>query len=81
VPRRAARVLSLRRQRLAQSQVVAAGVADGGVADAVGLVDGFLEDLRPGGAQRLKGFVNVELNEPSEVNPTAMHTSVTDVSP
>jgi hypothetical protein len=22
--------------------------------------------------------VNVELNEPSEVNPTAMHTSVTD---
>jgi hypothetical protein len=25
--------------------------------------------------------VNVELNEPSEVNPTAVHTSVTDMWP
>ena len=38
-------------QRLAQPQVVAAGVAEGRVADAVGLVNGLLEDLHPGGAQ------------------------------
>jgi hypothetical protein len=56
------------RQRLAQSQVVAAGVADGGVADAVGLVDGLLEDLRPGGTQRLEGLVQiVDLNEDRQV--------------
>jgi hypothetical protein len=48
---------ALRRQWLAEPQVVAAGVADGGVTDAVGLVDGLLEDLRPGGAQRLEGLV------------------------
>jgi hypothetical protein len=60
--------LSLLRQRLAQSQMVAAGVADAGVADAVGLVDGFLEDLRPGGAQRLEGFVQVvDLDEDREI--------------
>ena len=39
-----------RRQRLAQPQVVAAGIADTGVADTVGLIDGFLEDLHPGRA-------------------------------
>jgi hypothetical protein len=48
---------ALRRQWLAEPQVVAAGVADGGVTDAVGLVDGLLEDLRPGGTQRLEGLV------------------------
>ena len=48
-----------RRQRLAQPQVVAAGVADGGVADAVGLVNRLLEDLRPARAQRLEGLVQV----------------------
>src|SRR5580658_1752421 len=59
---------ALRRQRLAQPQVIAAGVANGGVADAVGLVDGLLEDLRPGGAQRLEGLVQVvDLDEDREV--------------
>jgi hypothetical protein len=48
---------ALRRQWLAEPQVVAAGVADGGVTDAIGLVDGLLEDLRPGGTQRLEGLV------------------------
>jgi signal transduction histidine kinase len=58
----------LRRQWLAQPQVVAAGVADGGVADAVGLVDGLLEDLRPGGAQFLEGLVEVvDLDEDRQV--------------
>jgi methylenetetrahydrofolate reductase (NADPH) len=41
----------LPRLGLAEPQVVAAGVADGRVADAVGLVDGLLKDLHPGGAQ------------------------------
>src|SRR5580658_275269 len=59
---------AVRCQRLAQPQVVAAGVTDGGVADAVGLVDGLLEDLRPGGAQRLEGLVQVvDLDEDREV--------------
>jgi len=48
---------ALCRQRLAQPQVVAAGVANGSVADAVGLVNGLLKDLRPGGAQRFEGLV------------------------
>ena len=48
---------TLRRQWLAEPQVVAAGVADGGVTDAVGLVDGLLKDLGPGGTQRLESFV------------------------
>ena len=44
--------------------MVAAGVPDTGVADAVGLVGGLLEDLGPGGAQRLEGFIQVVyLNE------------------
>jgi NAD(P)-dependent dehydrogenase (short-subunit alcohol dehydrogenase family) len=48
--------------------VVAAGVADGGVTDAVGLVDGLLEDLRPGGTQRLEGLVQVvNLDEDRQV--------------
>jgi hypothetical protein len=42
---------ALRRQRLAQPEVVAARVSDGGIANAVRLIDGLLEDLRPGGAQ------------------------------
>ena len=42
--------LALRGQWLAQPKMVTAGIADGGVTDAIGLVDGFLEDLRPGGA-------------------------------
>jgi hypothetical protein len=50
---------ALRRQWLAKPQVVAAGVADGGVTDAVGLVDGLLKDLRSGGTQRLEGLVQV----------------------
>jgi hypothetical protein len=48
---------ALRSQRLAQPQVVAAWVANGSVPDAVGLVDGLLEDFDPGGAQRLEGLV------------------------
>ena len=48
--------------------MVAAGVADGGVTDAVGLVDGLLEDLRPGGTQRFEGFVQVvNLDEDRQV--------------
>jgi hypothetical protein len=48
--------------------VVAAGVADAGIADAVGLVDGLLEDLRPGGAQRLERLVQVvDLDEDRQV--------------
>ena len=55
-------------QRLAKPQVVAAGVADAGVADTVGLVDRFLEDLGAGRAQRLEGLVQiVDLNEDREV--------------
>jgi hypothetical protein len=42
---RARAILFCRGQWLAQSQVVAAGVADAGVADTVRLVDGLLEDL------------------------------------
>src|SRR5580704_16496071 len=60
--------LALRRQWLAEPQVVAAGIADRGVTDAVGLVDGLLEDLRPGGAQRLEGLVQVvNLDEDRQV--------------
>src|SRR6185437_6683613 len=59
---------ALCRQRLAQSQVVAAGVANGSVADAVGLVNGLLKNLRPGGAQRLEGLVQVvDLNEDRQI--------------
>src|SRR5579859_3823816 len=50
---------ALRRQRLAKPQVVAAGVANGSIADAVGLVDRLLEDLCPGGTQRLEGLIQV----------------------
>ena len=47
------------RQWLAQPQVVAAGVTNGSVADAVGLVDRLLEDLGARGAQRLEHLVKV----------------------
>jgi hypothetical protein len=58
----------LSRQRLAQPQVVAAGVADTGVADPVGLVDRLLEDLDAGRAQRLEGLVQVvDLDEDGQV--------------
>src|ERR1700677_3935327 len=46
-------------QRLAQAEVIAARVADCGVTDAVGLVDGLLEDLGAGRAQRLEDLVQV----------------------
>jgi SAM-dependent methyltransferase len=46
-------------KRLAQPQVVAAGVTDGGVTHAVRLVGRLLEDLGPGRAQRLEGLVQV----------------------
>src|SRR5580698_11564756 len=62
------RNLVLLRQRRAQPQVVAAGVAYRCVADTIGLVDGLLEDLRPGGAQRLEGLVQVvDLDEDRQV--------------
>jgi hypothetical protein len=38
-------------ERLAQTEVIAARIADAGVADAVRLVDGLLEDLDASGAQ------------------------------
>lgn len=46
-----AAVAALSRQGLAQPEVVAARVSDGGIANAVRLIDGLLEDLRPRGAQ------------------------------
>jgi hypothetical protein len=55
VGRRETGTSALRRQQLPQAQVVAAGIADSSVADAVGLVDGLLEDLRPG-QQRHRPF-------------------------
>src|SRR4029077_16384668 len=59
---------ALRRQWWAEPQVVAAGVAGGGVTNAVGLVDGLLEDLRPGGTQRFEGLVQVvNLDEDRQV--------------
>jgi hypothetical protein len=42
---------SLGGERLAQTEVIAAGITDAGVAGAVGLVDGLLEDLDASGAQ------------------------------
>jgi deoxyribodipyrimidine photolyase-related protein len=43
--------LALGRERLAKAQVIAAGIANAGVANAVRLVDGLLEDLGAGGTQ------------------------------
>src|SRR5580692_7541191 len=46
-------------ERLAQAEVIAARVADGGVTDTVGLVDWLLKDLGAGDAQRLEDLVQV----------------------